>query len=181
MDEEKYQKELFEFEKPRKRFPRFSDLFPKADFDNRVAITLTLERLIMIAIGLLMLAVVVYAFGIETGRRITKDAASSETRITLTKTPVMQPKIRPPAPVTVMVPEKLAANRPYSIFAASFTRQDYAAQAVNKLKGAGFGAFLSQVGTSYRLCIGTSKTKDEAKGDLIKIKRIYKDAYVKVR
>ena len=55
MDEEKYQKELFEFDrKPRRFFSKLSDLFPKADFERNVVLTLTLDRAVFISIGIIM-------------------------------------------------------------------------------------------------------------------------------
>lgn len=69
MSDEKYQKELFKFEEPKKPFSRFSGLFPKADFNGRVAITLTLEKLVFISIGIVMCMVIIYALGVESGKR----------------------------------------------------------------------------------------------------------------
>lgn len=71
MSDEKYQKELFKFEEPKKPFSRFSGIFPKADFEGRVAITLTLEKLVFISIGIVMCMVIIYALGVESGKRRT--------------------------------------------------------------------------------------------------------------
>lgn len=69
MEEENYQKELFEFEKPKKTFPGLSNIFQKADFEGRLAITLTLEKIIFISIAVIMIMVVIYAAGVERGKR----------------------------------------------------------------------------------------------------------------
>ncbi|MDD5428839.1 MAG: hypothetical protein PHI58_06385 [Candidatus Omnitrophica bacterium] len=68
MDEEKFQKELFEFEKPKRFLPRLSDFFPKADFERNVILTLTLDRAVIITIGIIMTMVVIYALGVESGK-----------------------------------------------------------------------------------------------------------------
>jgi hypothetical protein len=191
MDEEKYQKELFEFEKPKRVFPRLSDIFPKADFDNRVAITLTMERLVFIAIGFLMLIVVVYALGVESGKRIT-DKISSETRISLVKpTRVLAdtkaaarpaaPNIVPRLPAASPRGERREAGKAYTIHAASFSRRDYALEAMNRLKVAGFDAFLTQSGNIYRLYAGSYQSSGGAEKDLSKMRRMYKDAYIKAK
>ncbi len=198
MDEEKYQKELFEFEKPKKAFPRLSDLFPKADFENRIAITLTLERVVFIAIGLIMVMVVIYALGVEAGKRAA-DTASSETRISLVKPPQIPVTVNPAANITparqlmpqqaqktaagspVITAPKAMPGKPYTIFAASFSRQEYATLAVNKMKGAGFDAFMVPSGKLFRLCVGSYPNAQIAQKDLLKVKHIYIDAFVKTR
>ena len=57
MEEEEYQKELFEFEQPKKSFSRFADMLPKADFEGRVAITVSLEKIVFVSIGIVMVMV----------------------------------------------------------------------------------------------------------------------------
>lgn len=195
MDEEKYQKELFEFEKPKRTFPRLSDFFPKADLENKIAVTLTLERLVFIAIGLIMLMVVIYAFGVESGKRAVR-TAGSETRISLVKAPQVPVAAKPAInttsasqaakkiaalPLTTVAVPRTVANKPYTIFAASFSRQEYALLAVNKLKSAGFDAFLVPSGKLYRLCIGSYTNSEAAQKDLLKVRRIYKDAFIKTK
>lgn len=173
MEEEKYQKELFEFKKPKRTFPRLSDLLPKGDFENRIAITLTLERIVFIIIGLIMLMVIIYAFGVEAGRGIAKKAASSsESRISLVKAPQIPALGKPAAPA-----------QKYVIYAASFTRQEYAAQELKRLRSSGFDAYLTQnpAGGVYRLCIGSYASKDAARNELLRVQRVHKGAYIKVR
>lgn len=170
MEEEKYQKELFEFEKPKRAFPKLSDLFPKGDFENRIAVRLTLERIVFITIGLIMLMVIIYAFGVETGRNSAKKAAPSESRISLVKAPQIPAASRPALPL-----------QKYAIYAASFARREYALQEMNRLRSSGFDAYLLQSGGFYRLCIGSYATKDAARNDLSRVLRIHKGAYIKER
>ncbi len=181
MEDERYQKELFEFKKPKRFFPRLSDIFPRANLDNRAAITVTLERFIFIAIGLIMLMVVIYALGVERGKDVTRDSLSAESRISLVSPSAIPGKVPQRQPAALPVQAAPVVNKPYSIFAATFTHQEYAAQAMNDLKKAGFNAFLSQSGSLFRLCVGSYASKDAAMNDLVKVRRVYKDAFVKVR
>jgi len=72
MEEEKYQKELFEFEKPKKIFPRFANIFSRSELEKSFSVVLTLDKIILIAIGMIMLMVIIYALGVESGRSISK-------------------------------------------------------------------------------------------------------------
>ena len=177
MEDEKYQKELFEFEKPKRIFPRLSGLFPKADFDNRISITLTLERVVFIVIGLIMAMIIIYAFGVEMGKRMSQRAVSSESRISLVKVPQIQVPAITVRPIAV----KTVAVKPYTISAATFSHKEYAVQEMNRMRKAGFDSFLTQNANLFRLCVGAYANKDAAQNDLIKVRRMYKDAFVKVR
>ncbi len=219
MDEEKYQKELFEFEKPKRFFPKLSDFFPKADFERNVVFTLTLDKVVFIAIGIIMVMVAVYALGVETGKfraiQITQ-APTVAVPVTIQTTPAQAvkvapiqgvSKVQPGRPVisaaqnvkvqtravpvvkmqpAVTIPATAAASiaaKPYVIVAAAFSRKDTAAQEVNKLKRQGFDAILVQSDPYFLACVGAYADKVSAvsQGDLKKVKRLYKDAYFKLR
>jgi len=76
MEEEKYQKELFEFEKPKKVFPRFANIFSRSELEHSFSLVLTLDKVILTAIGIIMLMVIIYALGVESGRAISKARAA---------------------------------------------------------------------------------------------------------
>ncbi|OGW83641.1 MAG: hypothetical protein A2987_04670 [Omnitrophica bacterium RIFCSPLOWO2_01_FULL_45_10] len=96
MERETYQKELFEFNKPRKsKFFRFRDILPKVHLDNRLSIALTLERVIFISIGITLLMVVIYALGVEKGKTLQMSAALPQVR-DLKKAPVAQKETENP-------------------------------------------------------------------------------------
>ena len=40
MEEEKNQKNLFEFEEPKKPFSKFTNMLPKRDFEGKIALSL---------------------------------------------------------------------------------------------------------------------------------------------
>ena len=111
MEEEHYQKELFEFDKPKRSFPRLTGILPKSDFDGKIAISLTLEKLIFIAIGIIMLMVIVFALGVEKGKALIgsqqTDKAISDSMVQTAPVKTGQLKVRDiqPLPQAPSVPE----------------------------------------------------------------------------
>ncbi|MDD5436965.1 MAG: SPOR domain-containing protein [Candidatus Omnitrophica bacterium] len=207
MEDEKFQKELFEFEKPKRFFPRLSDFFPKADFERNVVLTLTLDRAVFIAIGIIMVMVAVYALGVEKG----KTGADEGTQAQAIVESQMPPSLPAPAIVTAKnvqplpvvraaVPVAPARNaapaiqvksiapaaqpaKPYTVVAATFAQKGLAVQEMDKLRKKGFDAFLMQSDRYSIVCIGAYPDRAGAlvQKDLKKVKRLYKDAYVRLR
>ena len=212
MDEEKYQKELFEFEKPKRFFPKLSDFFPKGDFERNVILTLTLDRAVFIAIGIIMVMVVLYALGVETGKsRAVEDARPVPAPAAMpqaAKVAVPQPAITaqaqgvrqnqyvkvavPVVKTQVMVKAPAApipapvlpnANRPYTIVAVTFVNRDTAMQEIGKLKKQCYNVMLIQSDRYFQVCIGAyaDRTGAESQKDLKKVRRLYKDAYIRLK
>ena len=206
MEEDLYQKELFEFKKPKRPFSRFDNIFPKSDF----ALILNLEKLIFVAIGVIMLMVVIYALGVERGRALSNRVSL----VTVKALPVVQRTVvRTPqkivAPVTpdtkniTAAPQKSvqtepaakvnavntpvasivksASAMPYTIAVATFSRKEWALKETDKIKNLGYEAFVTQSGPYYMVCLGSYPNKDSAKAVLTKIRSTYKDAYLKIR
>lgn len=170
MEEEKYQKELFEFEKPKRSFPGLRKIFPRPDFEGRISITFGLERLIFISIGIIMLLVIVFALGVERGK------AASGALPRPQPAQVKTEKVAAPA-----VPQDF--SKPYTIVAAAFRRKDTAIQELNKLKREGFDATVVQSDSYFQVRIGAYPDKDSvlSKKALARIRQFYKDAYFKLR
>ena len=190
MDEEKYQKELFEFEKPKRFFPKLSDFFPKGDFERNIILTLTLDRAVFIAIGIIMVMVVLYALGVETGKSRAMESALSlpapAAMPQAAKVAVAQPlKVVAPQPVRVVTPAPAVsnANRIYTIVAVTFINKDTAMQETDKLRRQGYSPALIQSDRYFQVCIGAyaDRTGAESQRDLKKIRRLYKDAYLRIR
>lgn len=221
MDEEKYQKELFEFEKPKRLFPKLSDFFPKGDFERNVILTLTLDRAVFIAIGIIMVMVALYALGVEAGKsRATESARMSpalpvvapqavrvvapQAAKVIAPQPVVttqarmvkqnQPvKITAPVAKTQVVtkvpakpvPAPVVSNvaKPYTIVVATFVSKDTAMREIDKLKKQGYNITLIQSDRYFQVCIGayTDRAGTDSQKDLKKIKRLYKDAYIRAR
>lgn len=66
MEKDNIQKELFEFDAPKKQPRKFGQLFQQADF----AFSLTAEKIVFVSIGIIMLLVVSFALGVERGKAI---------------------------------------------------------------------------------------------------------------
>ena len=179
MDNEGYQKELFDFDgKQRKPFPGFEKILPKADFEGKVSITLGLEKVVFISIGIILTLVVIFAIGVERGKSITLDAVIVPAKTT--------PAVYMPAPIAHTVPQIKPepddiSVKPYTIIAMTFKEQETAAQAVNWLKKEGFPAYQKQDGQFFPICIGAYANKFTATETLLKVKRLCKDAYIKTR
>ncbi len=198
METEKYQKELFEFESPRKAAARFVNIFPRTDF----AITLTPEKMVFAAIGVIMLMVIFFALGVEKGRSaarlkftaaktIAKDVVaapailvnSARVPIVVTKSAAatnITPKINSPAAVA-KAQAVFDKTKPYTVVAAAFSREDLALKEVSKLKMAGLEAFVYYREPYYLACVGSFQSKDGAQKILNKVRQMHQDAYVKLR
>lgn len=184
MENEKEQKELFEFKRPKKAFPMLRGILPKADFDGRpFAIMLSIDKLIFICIGIIMLMVIMFALGVERGKSVTPKVS-----LPVAQQAIAQQKTQPvkaqPVAVTTTVPKivPVAAN-PYSIVIMALTKNQTAQAEIEKAKKSGFNAFISYSTPYYLVCIGAFPNKESvtAKQELIRVKRVYKDAYLKLR
>ena len=201
MDNEKYQKELFEFEAPKKAAVRFGNIFPR----NDLAVILTPEKMVFTAIGAIMLMVIFFALGVERGksaayakiaetgtRTIAKEAAlTPETTIKPVKAPIAATNIAPATNVTRKAVTSPAAavktqaafdkTKPYMIVAGAFSREDLALKEVNKLKTAGLEAFVYYGEPYYLASIGSFQSREAAQKILNRVRQMHKDAYVRLR
>jgi cell division septation protein DedD len=203
MEKDNIQKELFELEAPKKRPKnRFSQLFQKTDF----MIGLSAEKLVFVSIGIVLLLVVFFALGVERGKTITVRTAQIST--VSTQAPVQRPAAVVPAQQApqvktagaaanvaskekVMVPAAKPApvsaqslpdkSKPYTIVAASFSKEVFANQEVVSLRANGLEAFVIKSDPYYLACVGAFANKDGAKITLNKVRQMHKDAYVRAR
>jgi cell division septation protein DedD len=217
MEEEKYQKELFEFEQPKRSFAKLTDMLPKADFEGRMTMTFTMEKIVFISIGIMMAMVIVYAIGVENGKSLRRRApagapapkAPAPSKATAPKeaqTPAAAvpaavrdrsapsgKTIMDTAPVATGIGQARSASQaqaaapsaagPYSILAATFRNQDTAASALQLLRKYSMNAFIVYDKLYYRVYVGMYRSKNDpaAANDLEKVKRAYKDAFIKLR
>ena len=87
-------------------------------------------------------------------------------------------------PISAPVAVVPVSNKPYyTIVAATFARKDIAMQEIDKLKKQGYSATLIQSDRYFQVCIGAYADKAGAltQKDLNKIRRLYKDAYLRLR
>lgn len=186
MEEEREQKELFEFQKPKRPLRGLGKIFSGAAFDGRrFALVLTLDRVIFISIGLIMLMVVIYALGVERGRSVNvKEAPPAMPR------QLARPIVTPAAPQVAAAPvavaaksKQLPAYKPYTIIAVTFSKSEWAANEASRLKKDGFDAYVSFSAPYYVVCIGAfgDKESPESQQALKKVRRVYKDARFKLK
>lgn len=203
MEEENFQKDLFQLDEPKKSFARLSDILPKADFEGKVAITFSLEKLVFMVIGVIMAMVVVYALGVENGKTAAPLQAQTVTNPT-PKVSVPATEMRPAAvspknifntaPIATVVNEpkvsgavirsqikaQAAAQRskPFSILACTFNRTENAQAAAAQLSKQGYNVMVLYRKPYYQVCVGSyaDKSSPEAQADIAKVRRKYKDA-----
>ena len=214
MEEEKYQKELFEFEQPKRSFSKLTDILPKADFEGRRSLTLTIEKAVFISIGVVMAMVVVYALGVESGRSRSVSAAApkrapakkaavrqpSAKKVsvpaiaqkeaaaagkTIIDTAQIKPSKQPAAAKDTAAPSRaaIAAAQPYSIAAAAFRTRESAEASLVLLRKQDLSAFIMYQEPYYRVYVGVYDDRNDAKSkrDLEKVRRVFKDAFIKKR
>jgi hypothetical protein len=200
MEEGKDQKGLFEFEEPKKPFPKLTNILPKPDLEGRVAITLTLEKMVFISIGIIMAMVIVFALGVESGksRRAAvrtqpprQSAPPQKNAAQGTRGAAPIPAVQAP-PVTqkgffntapVVPSAKAEAPKPYTIVAATFSKKETAQAAAAFLNKEGFGASIAYSEPYYRVCVGAYADMygTQVQKDLVRIRRIYKDAFIRLK
>lgn len=207
MDKDNTQKELFnEFEAPKKlNRPNFRQLFQKADF----GLTLTAEKLVFVSIGIIMLLVVFFALGVEKGKAIAASSmpivpaqtVAVQPAVKTAPAPVAQVKTAPPTNITskskaaaatpvqgktVVAPtqpaqDNFAKDKPYTIVAAAYLRQEFAVKEAASLKAAGLDSYVIKSEPYYLACVGSFVNKDSALKLLSKVRQMHRDAYVRLR
>jgi hypothetical protein len=195
-EQDQQQKELFEFKKPKSRFPGLRGLFPKADFEGKVLVTLTPEQIILLAIAIIMSLVVIYAVGIEQGRNQNVDmpaaiTISAESELKKAGSFFSTTQIRAASeqqPVrAVKAPEApksgAPAAAPYTIVAATYKSSDSAVKDMNVLRREGLAAYLAKKDAYTVVCVGAYTDREGAlvRADLVRVRARYKDAYIKSR
>ena len=195
MSDEKYQKELFEFEEPKKPFSKFTNMLPKRDFEGKIALSLTFEKIVFIFIGIVMVMVLVFALGVENGKSRGDRAKIIKATKVVSVAPkpvaaVAAPKARPLQSDSGAAPKARplqsnsgAAVKPYTIVAATFSKKETAQAAAAFLTKEGVSASVVFSDPYYRVCVGSYADMygTQVQRDLAKVKRIYKDAFVRGR
>ena len=199
MENENYQKELFEFEAPKKTAARFGNIFQRTGF----VVTLTPEKMVFAAIGIVMLMVVFFALGVEKGKAVSytgsitpkmvyREIVTSPARPEIrTVVSVARPKpvvgatnITPKTTLPTAPKKSQAAfdkSKPYTIVAAAFSREDFATKEAVKLKADGLEAFVYYGEPYYLACVGSFQDKVSAQKILNKVRQMHRDAYVRLR
>lgn len=155
MEDTGYQKELFEFETPKGAAQKKPDpIFPKGKF----AVTLTLDRLVFISIGVIMLMVALYALGVEKGKSSARQAAKKAQQAVTARQPV---------------------KASYTVVVSKYTRKETALTEVNALRSEKLAAFAVQNSPYFLVCVGSYPSKEAAQSAVNRLKPRFKEAYIK--
>jgi len=91
------------------------------------------------------------------------------------------PAARDAAPAVKIDPFDDLGARPYTIVAASFKGRDAANAAADGLKKEGLAAYVNQNGPYFVVCVGGYQSRTAAQSTFTKVRRAFKDAYIKLR
>lgn len=197
MDTEKYQKELFEFEQPKKPKHRFANIFQKTDY----ALNLTAEKMVFVAIGAIMIMVICFALGVERGKSIALKAvvpvkaavpaASAPLPVRLTQASIKTAPVPVKAAITTNIAVKTKvqapvtaatdAGKPYTVVAGTFSKEDFAQKEASRLKAGGIEAFVIFSDPYYLACTGAFPSKESAQATLNRVRKLHRDAYIRLR
>jgi len=205
MEKDNIQKELFEFDPPKKQPNRFGRFFQKTD----IAISLGAEKLVFISIGIMMLFVVSFALGVERGKAISgrteqADTGPAQTSVQRTGVAVparkvyqaktvisaanITPKDKAQASIVKTASSLVQAEnpvvdktKPYTIVVAAFSKEVFATKEARNLKTSGLEAFVYYSEPYYLACVGSFANKDSAQKILGKVRQIHRDAYVRLK
>jgi len=153
------------------------------------------EKIVFISIGIIMLMVLFFALGVEKGKSIAAripvvkatsvaavQPAISQSTVKMATANTAQTKAPlTPTSITSKNSAEFDNTKPYTVVAGAFSRQDFAAQEVNKLKSSGLEAFVYYAQPYYLACIGSFANKDSAKEVLSRVRQMRRDAYVRLR
>lgn len=173
------QRELFEeFEAPKKKRLPSASILPK----NYLRFNVSYEQLIFIAIAVIMLMVLVFSLGVEKGRHVVESGPVKERTVIKVETPVVAAAISEPAkaPVKAEKPYK-EIKKLYTVQVIAYRSKKLAQKELVKLTKKGYKPFIIVGGGYYQICVGEYEESKEAKEELAKLKKTYKDSFVRKR
>lgn len=191
LNTQKQQQELFDefvvVKKTRGRLFGVLNKFNKPIFpQHRLNLSLSYEVLIMILIGAVLVASIIFSLGVERGRSLnTGDVELPEPIQPVVAVPA---PVEPATPVAVEAPKPAATpkspaatDKPYTIQVASYKVRDLADKEVPKIKAMGYSADVMKKGDYFILCAGAFATKDAAKQAVTVIEKKYKGCLIRKR
>ena len=171
-------------EKQQELFTEFKDRETKKKFfgkgllpDKTLAIFLTRERLILTALGFIVILAIMFAFGFECGK---KTAAPPLPAVSTKERNLFKPalKSRPPE-VKKEIPRQTI--KPYTIQVATFKSKEIMQEEVAKLKSKGFSTTVIGINGLYEVWVGEYADMNEATKALSLLKKTYKDCLIRKR
>ncbi len=176
MEKKEFQRELFRSpDRFRAPLKRHQFILPR-----RVTITIRLERLIFISITALMVMLVIYALGVEKGKRlvmVNRERAEKEEAKGMRQ--AMPEKSQIAAGVQEKLGEETAPPKQYAVQVATFRKKTSADEEVKRLEKYGHKINVIDAGDYYQVCVGEFISEGDANKMLKILRNRYKDCYVK--
>lgn len=203
------QQELFEeFVIREKRRGRFFGAFrfKKPVFpQQRISLFVSYETLIIILIGVVLVASIVFSLGVERGRSLkfpdmnaglsdVPPSAESYTPVvpatessTVEKpfidkkaaTQKKQPVMPGPEQVVIEAAATPSNERFFTIQVASYKTQDMAERELLRLKNKGYSTDILKKGEYFVLCVGNYIKKETAQKKMAELKQVYRDCLIR--
>ena len=174
MDDEKIQKELFPFETQKRSFPRLSQLLPKPNLDGKRTLTVTLEAAILIIIGIVLVTVIMFAFGVERGRTIKGIAVAKGAQPLAVKNAQLSQQsavVKPAAPGTMANTAPIKST-PNATIKMAVMQTPSGPEVVSDKKGLGSkNPILNELANPWTIVVLACKNKDIAISEVIGLKK----------
>ncbi|MFA5156260.1 MAG: SPOR domain-containing protein [Candidatus Omnitrophota bacterium] len=135
------------------------------------------EKVILIAIGVIIVAVAAFSLGVEKGRRTAMPEAPVSRKPTQAAIP--QQRLAPAQIPVRTVAVSAPAQQNYTIQLASFQNKNLAKKEAEALKKQGLAPMIITKGSYNILCVGSFTSKETAKPLLSEIKKKYRDSFIR--
>lgn len=166
-------------------------IFPQ----HRLSLSASYESLIIVLIGLVLAATVIFSLGVERGRNLkfSQETSADLAQKTETASAAVVAEIKPqtaegfsPAAEEPVVKQGVKTPEPpvpttgfFTIQVASYNKREMAEAELSRLKGKGYGPLeIQKRGKYFILCVGAYADKEKAKAALKDLERTYKGSYV---
>lgn len=144
----------------------------------KIAVSLSYENIIILSIGLIMLLIACYSFGVERGKQLVQ-IPTQEIRIEQEQAEKPSKELNPQLKVKKIMVKTAQVEEiprtPAYIQVACFRTDKYARKEIQGLKNKGYRPFIHNWGKYKVVCVGGYKNNDEARKALKDLKRLYAD------
>lgn len=157
-----------------------------------LTINLSNEKLVICAIIFIMSLIIFFSLGVEKGSKLARAPWEGKYESTLAGQYELRPKEEIPALVVSLKKdqtsiieskkEKVAKSeeqKKYIIQVATFRQYELAKKEADKLKRQGYQTLIFTKGKFSEICVGGFKLKDQASEHLMKLKKVYRDCFIR--
>jgi len=196
---EEFQSELFEeFDKQsKKKHVRKGQPIAKG---YSILLHVSHEQLVFFVIALILSSVLIFSLGVERGKRLplpeeeiaiipreinieVEELTPESVNEELVEAP--QPQVEPKLEELIKTAEPVKVvkeiSRPYTVQVATYWSKPNASKEMEGLRRLGMQPFIIATNGKYEVCVGEYINKDEAKISIKKLKKKYKDCFLRKR